>query len=439
AGKVANLAIRNTAFDGNIYGLTSKAADTVSASNQNGLTSVSITNSTFSGNTTKGAYFEKLDNAVISNNTFTNNGSVATGAGLEVNLKYGAYSNITISRNMLTNNGAAIDTGSAITVKAHNEAPNYNTTPASLTNVMVTNNEISTAPVAIAVGYNVDRLTTRIDSNKIVATTGIVSYKASSGSVTQVHSNSIQATEYVLVNEDTLPNSLNATCNWFGSTDPVFIASRNIGNIRFIPFLLDGTDTDPATSGFQPNTTCVVVPVTLSSFIGFWEGKNAKLKWVTQTESNNRGFEVQRSLDGRDYITIGMVQGYGNSNSVRTYNFEDVQAGSIPGYLHYRLKQIDYDGRFTFSNIVLLKNENHGIFTIYPNPVKGTMFVKLADPSSAAKKYQLFNSVGRMIRTGLVTGDVFSIDAKSLPSGTYLLKLMDTSGKMLALGKALVN
>ncbi|RYG30057.1 MAG: T9SS type A sorting domain-containing protein, partial [Chitinophagaceae bacterium] len=228
-------------------------------------------------------------------------------------------------------------------------------------------------------------------------------------------------------------------CNWFESTDPLVIASGISGNVRFTPFLFDGTDTDPATSGFQPATTCVVVPVTLSSFTGYWQGKNAMLKWVTQMESNNRGFDVQRSLDGRNYSSIGMVQGAGNSSSVRTYQFEDALAGGIPGYIHYRLKQLDYDGRFSFSNVVLLKNENHGIFTIYPNPVKGIMFVKLAEGLSEAKNFRLFNSAGQLIKAGMVTGDVFSINAGNLPAGTYLLKLLDTKGKMLARGTALVN
>lgn len=249
--------------------------------------------------------------------------------------------------------------------------------------------------------------------------------------------NSFTGNTLDIVNEHSA--EFNATCNWFESTDPTVIAAGISGNVRFVPFLFDGTDTDPSTSGFQPSTTCVVVPVTLSSFTAHWRGKSARLDWVTQTESNNRHFEIQRSLDGRNFTTLGIVQGAGTSNAIRHYNFEDAQAGNIAGYLHYRLKQLDYDGRFSYSNVVLLKNENHGIFTIYPNPVRGTMFVKLMDAASDAKRYQLFNSVGQVIKHGSVSGDLFSVDAAGLPAGTYLLRLMNDSGKMVAQALALVN
>ncbi len=257
SGKVANLTISNTIFNSNQYGLTSNADPATGANNQTGLMGISVTNSTFTGNTTKGMYFEKLSNAILSNNKFSNNGSIATGAGLEVNLKYGAYSNIVINGNLLDTNGYAPANGSAITVKARNDAPSYNTNTASLGSVSITNNEIRTAPVAISIGYNVDRQTTRIDSNKIAATTGIVSYSATSGSVTQAHSNSIVATQFALVNGDTLPTTINATCNWQNSTDPTIVTGKINGAATYIPYLSVGTDNLLATTGFQPAVACV--------------------------------------------------------------------------------------------------------------------------------------------------------------------------------------
>src|SRR5690606_9467705 len=129
-----------------------------------------------------------------------------------------------------------------------------------------------------------------------------------------------------------------ATCNWFGTTDPLTIAAGISGNVLFTPFLIDGTDTDPVTSGFQPITACIVVPVNISSFTGHWVNKNVELNWVTQTESNNRMFEVQRSTDGQNYSVIGYVPGAGTSNMVRTYQFKDLDAVHHAGYLHYRLR-----------------------------------------------------------------------------------------------------
>ncbi len=230
-----------------------------------------------------------------------------------------------------------------------------------------------------------------------------------------------------------------ASCNWFESIDPSVIATTVSGNVAYQPFLVDGIDTDLGLSGFQPITACRILPIMLSSFNGYWQNKWAVLKWTTQMESNNRVFEVQRSTDGRRFATIATVMGAGNSQVLRHYQYNDESAASVNGLLYYRLKQVDFDGQSTLSQVVLLKNENNTIFTAYPNPAHDVIFVKLVDSRVTAHRYSLINYLGQTIRVGNFTGNYFSVPVTDLSRGTYLIRLSDNTGKIVAQSVTLIN
>ncbi|HEX6180199.1 MAG TPA: hypothetical protein VFZ47_03090 [Chitinophagaceae bacterium] len=104
-------------------------------------------------------------------------------------------------------------------------------------------------------------------------------------------------------------------------------------------------------SAIVPSAT---VPVTMVDFTGKLQGNNIVLNWLTATEQNNKGFEVERSTDGGNFRKIGFVAGAGNSNMLRSYSFVDKHVNQ-PLY-YYRLKQVDADNRFEYSAIVLVKN-----------------------------------------------------------------------------------
>lgn len=96
-----------------------------------------------------------------------------------------------------------------------------------------------------------------------------------------------------------------------------------------------------------------VVPVELSLFTAQVEEDKVILTWITQTETNNFGFEVYKSFDGQDFEKIGFVKGQGTSTQKVPYTFEDFEFRS--GTIFYRLKQIDNDGSFEFSQIISVK------------------------------------------------------------------------------------
>ncbi|NOX19374.1 MAG: hypothetical protein GXO87_13980 [Chlorobi bacterium] len=153
------------------------------------------------------------------------------------------------------------------------------------------------------------------------------------------------------------------------------------------------------------------LPVEIVSFTGRSEKGGIFLRWETATEVDNYGFEVQRSADsGRRsaFETIGFVQGGGNSNSPKEYSFIDDD--NLSGTIQYRLKQIDADGAFEYSNIVELKigvPEKFELSQNYPNPFyKGaggspTTFIEYTIPSSydGIVTLKVYDSLGKEIAT----------------------------------------
>ena len=112
-----------------------------------------------------------------------------------------------------------------------------------------------------------------------------------------------------------------------------------------------------------------IVPVELTSFIGSIVNGNVLLNWTTATETNNSGFEIQRSSDRINFNNIAFVPGFGTTTERRNYSYTDNSANS--GKYYYRLKQIDYNGAFAYSDIVEVEVKTPTEFALnqnYPNP-----------------------------------------------------------------------
>lgn len=120
-----------------------------------------------------------------------------------------------------------------------------------------------------------------------------------------------------------------------------------------------------------------VFPVEILSFEAENSGKSTKLKWITAWEENNAGFEVQKSRDAKHFVSIASLNGTGSSDEATTYEFTD--QSPFNGINYYRLKQIDFDGSITFSDLVEVRiNRNASKLNIYPNPAPKTATVTLA-------------------------------------------------------------
>lgn len=171
-------------------------------------------------------------------------------------------------------------------------------------------------------------------------------------------------------------------------------------------------------------------PVELSSFSAVKSDNKVVLNWVTATELNNNCFEIERKISENNWEKIGTVAGFGNSNSTKEYNFTDNQI-SLSGKYVYRLKQIDNDGKFTYSNVIEVLVEAPKEFELvqnYPNPFNPETTINYSIPQSGNVKLFIFNTLGEKITTlvdGFNEAGTHSVkfNAGNLPSGIYFYQI----------------
>jgi hypothetical protein len=172
------------------------------------------------------------------------------------------------------------------------------------------------------------------------------------------------------------------------------------------------------------------LPVELVSFSAAVIDNEIILNWLTATEVNNYGFEVQRSLKKDEWEVLGFVEGHGNSNSPKEYNFTDSEI-DVAGIYSYRLKQIDNDGAYDFSKTIKVNIGSPINFELnqnYPNPFNPSTTISFNLPESGEVTLKVYNLVGEEIKT-LAEGyreagiHSFTFNAEGYPSGMYLYSL----------------
>jgi CubicO group peptidase (beta-lactamase class C family) len=179
------------------------------------------------------------------------------------------------------------------------------------------------------------------------------------------------------------------------------------------------------------------IPVTLSSFTGAKQGTKHLLRWATATETNNQGFELERSADGRTftrmaYLPTAAPSGY--SSQPLSYAFTD--ATPLSGSNYYRLRQLDKDGKASYSAVVLLQANALTAITItslYPTPVRQALTIQVAAPTAAPATLLLTDMAGKVLvrkRLSLVAGgNSFTLPVAGLAGGCYLVRLVSSFGE----------
>lgn len=174
------------------------------------------------------------------------------------------------------------------------------------------------------------------------------------------------------------------------------------------------------------------LPVELSNFTAKVIGSVVMLDWQTATEVNNYGFNVERASSslGMTWEKIGFVQGHGNSNSPKSYSFEDNHP--LSGKVQYRLKQIDFDGKFEYSDIVEVNFDTPNKYELaqnFPNPFNPTTVIEFAIPNSGRYTLSIFNVLGELVE--VISEKEYkagyykeTFNAKELSSGIYFYRLM---------------
>lgn len=168
------------------------------------------------------------------------------------------------------------------------------------------------------------------------------------------------------------------------------------------------------------------LPVTLVSFNTKKTEGQVSLTWATTSESNASHFEIERSADARHFETVGSVAVKGESTSMRNYSFLDTPVSS--SIVYYRLKMIDVDGTFAFSEIRNVHFEGlTDLVRVYPNPASS--FIKVDAPN--ARSVKIFNKMGRILHTteGIVPA---RIDISGLSEGIYIVQVIQRNGQVKA-------
>lgn len=172
------------------------------------------------------------------------------------------------------------------------------------------------------------------------------------------------------------------------------------------------------------------VPVELTSFVANVSASGmVELKWSTATEINNHGFQVERKAVDGEFIAIGYVQGNGTTTERKEYSFTDRTVQ--PGKFVYRLKQMDFDGKFEYSPEIEVDVHPPLQFVLeqnYPNPFNPSTKIKFGLAENTTVKLSVYNILGELVTT-LVNSQLqagfYEVDfnAASLPSGMYIYSI----------------
>lgn len=175
------------------------------------------------------------------------------------------------------------------------------------------------------------------------------------------------------------------------------------------------------------------LPVELTSFTANLSGSNVELRWVTATEVRNYGFEVERASSSttpiQEWVKISFIEGHGNSNSPQEYSFTDIPQGGTK--FQYRLKQIDTDGKYAYSevaNIDMGIPSQYELKQNYPNPFNPGTVISYSIPISSNVTLRVYDVLGKLITT-LVNENqeagnyTVYFDAGGLSNGMYFYKV----------------
>jgi hypothetical protein len=178
------------------------------------------------------------------------------------------------------------------------------------------------------------------------------------------------------------------------------------------------------------------LPVEFTNFTGWNDNSINVLQWITETELNNERFEIERSIDLQDgFTTIGVVTGAGNSSEVLTYLFED--ATPMLGINYYRLRQVDFDGSFTYSKIIAIDVKgSKGAQVFFPNPTLDVVSYQFNTAQKEALNITIIDVLGKTLAETVYQTNLgintTRISLAEYPAGTYLIKVQDSSGAIIA-------
>lgn len=237
-----------------------------------------------------------------------------------------------------------------------------------------------------------------------------------------------------------------ATCNEGGSNAPS--PSTTTAAFRSGSGCTDngnnGTDFSVATPNARNTATatapCVILPVSFTSFKAQYvaTGNSVTISWSTAQEQNASEFIVERSADGNAWTAVARVSATGNSSSVSNYQARDLQPQK--GTNLYRIKQVDIDGRATYTGVTGIRTSGKpAFFKVFPNPSEGTVFINADVQDAAPVTISVTDASGRIVlreQRVFNAAQPIKLELKRLGKGTYFVDM--TSGDFKATEKVMV-
>jgi hypothetical protein len=213
------------------------------------------------------------------------------------------------------------------------------------------------------------------------------------------------------------------------TTDPWTVLGTHVaatGSTSSVTFSRSGL-TSFSEFGLGSNSAENPLPVTFASFNGKLSGTTANLTWSTLSEINNKGFEVEKSIDGKIFTKITFVEGNGTTNQRQNYSYSDRNATSAA---YYRLKQVDFDGKFAYSNTIYLteRAQKTAELIAFPNPSNGEISLSAKGLSESISQFVATTSNGKVVfrsenNSFLNASSSFITWFKNAPKGVYFLNV----------------
>jgi photosystem II stability/assembly factor-like uncharacterized protein len=240
------------------------------------------------------------------------------------------------------------------------------------------------------------------------------------------------------LNEITFTNSSTV---WIAGANGTILNTANLGDnwtsydmvteneLTSISFTNENTGWFAGMNGTMFKYHNNVVPVELISFTAKLNNDLVQLNWQTATEINNQGFEIERCIDMKNWENIGFAEGHGTISSPQNYSFTDRNA--VGGNkIKYRLKQVDFDGKYKYSNEVEVEivPAEFVLYQNYPNPFNPSTKIKYSVRETSLITIKVFDIIGAEIET-LVDKEMpegsyeITWNAANLPSGVYFYQL----------------
>jgi hypothetical protein len=163
------------------------------------------------------------------------------------------------------------------------------------------------------------------------------------------------------------------------------------------------------------------LPIELVSFSASLNKNKVELKWITSTEINNDYFTIERSANLENWEFVKELKGAGNSNTVLKYSTIDEEP--LTGISYYRLKQTDFNGDFSYSDIVTVNNKGLGDIIVYPNPVKDVLNIKTNCETCIIK---IYSAIGQLV----YNGNEKEINTSNWAKGAYEVVIINNDGSL---------